>query len=94
MEKEKAKRIRNWCEQMVALRHIELKTWESAPKEIWMPMIMESDCRIQIMSGINEIAEALEREAYMDIDAVGARRNCVKYHGITFFQIEKCESGK
>lgn len=88
MKKEEMQAIRNWCERMTILRNIELKTWKSAPKGVKMPGILDCDHRIQIISGIEAIAEALGTEPYIDIDKAGARRKCVECNGIKIFTYE------
>lgn len=94
MKKEEMQAIRNWCEQITILRNIELKTWKSAPKGVEMPEILDSDRRIQIISGIEAIAEALGTDPYIDIDKVGARRKCVERNGIKIFTYEGNENEK
>ena len=88
MEKEELKAIRDWCKSVVAARRAENNALKYAPRGVISMTESQSDRTIQVYSGIENIAHAMDAVLHIDIHSNVTYQRWITYKGIKIMQLE------
>ncbi len=88
MKKEELKAIRDWCKSVVAARRAENNALRYAPRGVISMTESQSDCTIQVYSGIENIAHAMKAVLHIDIYSDNTYQKWITYKGIKIMQLE------